>query len=152
MMRFHGMGLGHYYRILYWLLCYRTKYYTIRYHTIGCYNIRAQRDVMRWYAVGSLLSDVTEWTLGCLLPILQKHLFLKSRKTQNIENTENTEHKETHYYRMLQSVSSQFCTSIFFPKAAKHKVALDCRFVKMYWKVPFVWAVSKNAEIKRQEM
>ena len=25
---------------------------------------------MRWYAVGSLLSDVTEWTLGCLLPIL----------------------------------------------------------------------------------
>ena len=26
--------------------------------------------MMRWYALGSLLSDVTEWTLGCLLPIL----------------------------------------------------------------------------------
>ena len=28
----------------------------------------AQHDVMRWYACGSLLSDVTEWTLGCLTP------------------------------------------------------------------------------------
>ena len=28
----------------------------------------AQHDVMRWYACGSLLSDVTEWTLGCLRP------------------------------------------------------------------------------------
>ena len=90
----------------------------------------AQHDVMRWYACGSLLSDVTEWTLGCLRPNMGMLVSFSKRCWT------------------LLSCYQYFYFNTYDQKHCHYTLGLPCRlFCWRIWKSKLRKAVSNNLKL-----